>query len=57
MSLSPNAGVPEDRGNLIVEAATERQPGRRQPQAERDSQPEGVTEGEHSEDGGARQTE
>lgn len=51
-----SAGVPENRGDLFVEAATERLPGRRQPQAKRDRLPPSVTEGEQSQDGDTRET-
>lgn len=56
-SFCPNVGVPESRGDLTLEAATERLPGRRRPQAKWDSWPQGVTEGNHSKDGDARETE
>lgn len=55
--LGPYVGVPEDRRDLTVEAATERLPGGHQPQADWDRQPQGITEGKHSKDGDARETE
>lgn len=53
----PNVGVPEDGGDLTVEAATEGLPGGRRPQAEWDRQPQGITEGKRGKDGDAGQTE
>lgn len=55
--LRPNVGVPEDRGDLAVEAAAERLPGGRQPQAKWNRQPQGFAEGKHGKDGDSREAE
>lgn len=53
----PYVGVSEDRRDLTVEATAERLPGRCQPQAEWDCQPQSISEGKHSKGGDAEETE